>query len=55
MNKEQAINIMKQMAEAIKGTLQEHKIIHSAIEFLNTLEEPKKASSEKQSDGQEVK
>ena len=41
MTKDQAINIMKQMQNSTRGTLEEHKIIHMAIELLSKLEEPK--------------
>lgn len=55
MDKEKAIEIMRQISQVVKGTLQEHKLINSAIEYLSTLTEPKKASSDKHSDGQEAK
>ena len=38
--------IMKNMQNAIRGTLEEHKVIHMAIEHLATLEEPKKEVKE---------
>jgi hypothetical protein len=41
MNKENAIQIMKQIQNGVRGTLEEHKIIHAAIEYLSKLEEPK--------------
>jgi hypothetical protein len=42
MNKEQAIQIMKSIQNGVRGTLEEHKVIHAAIAYLSTLEEPKK-------------
>jgi hypothetical protein len=41
MNKEQAIKIMKQMAQSVRGTLEEHKVIQAAISYLSELEEKK--------------
>ena len=46
MNKEQAIGIMKQIQNGVRGTLEEHKIIQSAIGYLETLEEPKDKKAE---------
>ena len=47
MNKEQAIQIMKQLQNSTRGTLEEHKIIHMAIELLSKLEEPKPKEEKK--------
>ena len=41
MNKSDAINVMKQIQNGVRGTLEEHKVIHAAIEYLSKLEEPK--------------
>lgn len=46
MDKEKAINVMKQMAHTVRGTLEEHKIIHASIEYLSKLEEPKEEKNE---------
>jgi hypothetical protein len=56
MDKNQAIDIVKQLANVFRGTLQEHQVIRQAIVFIEAnLTEPKKASSESKDDGQKVK
>lgn len=46
MTKEHALNIMRQLQQVARGTLEEHKVIQLAIDYLSTLEEPKKEPKE---------
>lgn len=41
MNKQEAIDVVRQVYEGFKGTLQEHRTVQEAIKTLETLVEPK--------------
>jgi len=40
MTKQQALDLITQVLVTYKGTLQEHQLLHQALELVKNLEEP---------------
>ncbi len=47
MNKEQALNLIKQVVEAYRGTLQEHQALQQAFQVISKEQEPQNEKAKK--------
>jgi hypothetical protein len=55
MNKQDAIDVIKQVYSSFKGTIQEHRTVQEAIDKIGTLEEPSVETKEAKTKEAKVK